>query len=104
MIANNGRRVNGKAGKIEIMLQNAHKRPLDESDPQAVKKPTESSRGPKPSRIYIVPGGVVEPHPVKRTEKKYKDYPVGSQELPAAFQAARQRACFSKGVRTLRLR
>ena len=25
---------------------------------QAVKKPTESSRGPKPSRILIVPGGV----------------------------------------------
>ena len=45
-----------------------------------------------------------EPHPVKRTEKKYKDFPVGSQELPAAFQAARQRACFSKGVRTPRLR
>ena len=58
MIANNGRRVNGKAGKIEIMLQNAHKRPLDESGPQAVKKTTESSRGPKLSRFLIVPGGV----------------------------------------------
>ena len=40
-----------------------------------------------------------EPHPVKRTEKKYKDFPVGSQELPAAFQAARQRACFSMGIK-----
>ena len=26
--------------------------------PQAVKKPTESSRGPRPSRFLIVPGGV----------------------------------------------
>ena len=46
----------------------------------------------------------VEPHPVKRTEKKYKVFPVSSRALLAAFYAARQSACFSIGVRTPRLR
>ena len=47
---------------------------------------------------------VTEPHPVKRTVKKYKVFPVSSQALLAAFYAARQSACFSIGVRTPRLR
>lgn len=45
-----------------------------------------------------------EPQPVKRTEKKYKVFPVSSRALLAAFYAARQSACFSIGVRTPRLR
>ena len=45
-----------------------------------------------------------EPHPVKRTVKKYKVFPVSSRALLAAFYAARQSACFSIGVRTPRLR
>lgn len=46
----------------------------------------------------------IEPHPVKRTVKKYKVFPVSSQVLLAVFYAARQRACFSIGVSTPRLR
>lgn len=46
----------------------------------------------------------VEPHPVKRTEKKYKVFPASSHSLLAAFYAARQSVCFSIGVRTPRLR
>ena len=46
----------------------------------------------------------IEPHPVKRTEKKYKIPPVSSHSLLAVFYAARQSACFSIGVRTPRLR
>lgn len=45
-----------------------------------------------------------EPHPVKRTEKKYKVFPASSHSLLAAFYAARQSVCFSIGVRTPRLR
>ena len=45
-----------------------------------------------------------EPHPVKRTVKKYKVFPVSSQALLAVFYAARQSACFSIGVSTPRLR
>ena len=45
-----------------------------------------------------------EPHPVKRTVKKYKVFPVSSQALLAVFYAARQSVCFSIGVRTPRLR
>ena len=45
-----------------------------------------------------------EPHPVKRTEKKYKISPVSSRALLAVFYAARQSVCFSIGVRTPRLR
>ena len=45
-----------------------------------------------------------EPHPVKRTEKKYKVFPVSSHSLLAAFYAARQSVCFSIGVITPRLR
>ena len=45
-----------------------------------------------------------EPHPVKRTVKKYKVFPVSSRALLAVFYAARQSACFSIGVRTPRLR
>ena len=45
-----------------------------------------------------------EPHPVKRTEKKYKVFPVSSRVLLAVFYAARQSACFSIGVSTPRLR
>ena len=53
----------------------------------------------------IGPGRLhTEPHPVKRTEKKYKVFPVSSRALLAAFYAARQSACFSIGVRTPRLR
>ena len=47
---------------------------------------------------------MVEPHPVKRTEKKYKVFPASSHLLLAAFYAARQSVCFSIGVRTPRLR
>ena len=46
----------------------------------------------------------IEPHPVKRTEKKYKVFPASSHSLLAAFYAARQSVCFSIGVRTPRLR
>ena len=45
-----------------------------------------------------------EPHPVKRTVKKYKVFPVSSQVLLAVFYAARQIVCFSIGVSTPRLR
>ena len=45
-----------------------------------------------------------EPHPVKRTEKKYKVFPASSHSLLAVFYAARQSACFSIGVSTPRLR
>ena len=45
-----------------------------------------------------------EPHPVKRTEKKYKVFPASSHSLLAAFYVARQSVCFSIGVRTPRLR
>ena len=45
-----------------------------------------------------------EPHPVKRTVKKYKVFPASSRALLAVFYAARQRACFSIGVSTPRLR
>mgnify|MGYP004545692055 CR=1 FL=1 len=45
-----------------------------------------------------------EPHPVKRTVKKYKVFPANSHVLLAAFYAARQSACFSIGVNTPRLR
>ena len=45
-----------------------------------------------------------EPHPVKRTEKKYKVFLASSHSLLAAFYAARQSMCFSIGVRTPRLR
>ena len=45
-----------------------------------------------------------EPHPVKRTVKKYKVFPVSSRALLAVFYAARQSACFSIGVSTPRLR
>ena len=45
-----------------------------------------------------------EPHPVKRTEKKYKISPVSSRALLTVFYAARQSVCFSIGVRTPRLR
>ena len=48
--------------------------------------------------------GKGEPLPVKRTVKKYKVFPVSSRSLLAVFYAARQRACFSIGVRTPRLR
>ena len=48
--------------------------------------------------------GFCEPHPVKRTEKKYKVFPTSSHSLLAAFYAARQSVCFSIGVRTPRLR
>ena len=48
--------------------------------------------------------GKGEPHPVKRTEKKYKVFPVSSRALLAVFYAARQSACFSIGVSTPRLR
>ena len=47
---------------------------------------------------------ICEPHPVKRTEKKYKVFPASSHSLLAVFYAARQSACFSIGVRTPRLR
>ena len=39
--------------------------------------------------LKIKAAGRVEPHPVKRTEKKYKVFPVSSQVLLAAFYAAR---------------
>ena len=45
-----------------------------------------------------------EPHPVKRTVKKYKVFPVSSHVLLAAFYAARPSSCFSIGVRTPSLR
>ena len=45
-----------------------------------------------------------EPHPVKRTVKKYKISLVSSRALLAAFYAARQSVCFSIGVSTPRLR
>ena len=45
-----------------------------------------------------------EPHPVKRTVKKYKVFPASSRALLAAFYAARQSVCFSIGVSTPRLR
>ena len=45
-----------------------------------------------------------EPHPVKRTVKKYKAFPVSSRALLAVFYAARQSAYFSIGVSTPRLR
>ena len=47
---------------------------------------------------------VCEPHPVKRTEKKYKVFPASSRALLAVFYAARQSVCFSIGVSTPRLR
>lgn len=40
-----------------------------------------------------------ELHPVKRTEKKYKVFPAGSQLLLAAFYAAKDSRCVSGGVR-----
>ena len=51
-----------------------------------------------------VTGKDSEPHPVKRTVKKYKISLVSSRALLAAFYAARQSVCFSIGVRTPRLR
>ena len=45
-----------------------------------------------------------EPHPVKRTVKKYKVFPASSHVLLAAFYAARASSCFSIGVNTPRLR
>ena len=59
--------------------------------------------GTKPA-VYTGRPSVCEPHPVKRTEKKYKISPVSSRALLAAFYAARQSACFSIGVSTPRLR
>lgn len=56
-------------------------------------------------RQSFKPGEITpEPHPVKRTEKKYKVFPASSHSLLAAFYAARQSVCFSIGVRTPRLR
>ena len=60
------------------------------------------SRGIRPLREGIA--RMLEPHPVKRTEKKYKVFPVSSRALLAVFYAARQSACFSIGVSTPRLR
>ena len=48
--------------------------------------------------------GYREPHPVKRTVKKYKIFPASSHALLAAFYAARDSWCFSIGVKTLKLR
>jgi len=48
--------------------------------------------------------GTTEPHPVKRTVKKYKVFPADSHVLLAAFYAARASSCFSIGVNTPRLR
>ena len=45
-----------------------------------------------------------EPHPVKRTEKKYKVFPASSHSLLAAFYAARPSSCYSIGVNTPSLR
>ena len=45
-----------------------------------------------------------ELHPVKRTVKKYKVFPVSSHVLLAAFYAARLSLYFSIGVNTPRLR
>ena len=58
------------------------------------------NNGPTPNRQHMRH----EPHPVKRTEKKYKVFPASSHSLLAAFYAARQSVCFSIGVRTPRLR
>ena len=52
----------------------------------------------------IVAERFAEPHPVKRTVKKYKISLVSSRALLAAFYAARQSVCFSIGVRMPRLR
>ena len=48
--------------------------------------------------------GSNEPHPVKRTEKKYKVFPASSHSLLAAFYAARPSSCYSIGVNTPSLR
>ena len=47
---------------------------------------------------------LTEPHPVKRTEKKYKVFPASSHSLLAAFYAARPSSCYSIGVNTPSLR
>ncbi len=45
-----------------------------------------------------------EPHPVKRTVKKYKFFRLAAIAMPAVFYAARHNSCFSIGVSTPRLR
>ena len=57
-----------------------------------------------PAPHYDSNGMLCEPHPVKRTVKKYKISLVSSRALLAAFYAARQSVCFSIGVSTPRLR
>lgn len=47
-----------------------------------------------------IPDRDFEPHPVKRTEKKYKSLCGQWQELLVTFYAAMARRCFSIGVRT----
>ena len=47
---------------------------------------------------------MIEPHPVKRTVKKYKVFLASSQALLATFYAAKHNSCFSIGVNTPKLR
>ena len=54
--------------------------------------------------MIILDASLIEPHPVKRTEKKYKVFPASSHSLLAALYAVRPSSCFSIGVNTPRLR
>ena len=54
------------------------------------------------TRMYLTGGS--DPHPVKRTVKKYKVFLGQQRRLLSTFYAARYRLCFSNGVKTPKLR